>query len=166
MNDNFYIFKTGIGQDSHRFDKTTSKPCILGGVIFPNTNSLIADSDGDVILHSICNAISSISSIPILGGVAIELCKKKITDSKIYLEKAFLTLNKNQQIIHLAISIEALKPRLQDKINIIKKNIASILKMETSQIGITVTSGDFLTSFGKGEGIQCITIITVQEKKI
>lgn len=159
------IYKSGIGQDSHRFlPKESSKPCILGGLIFSDSSGLDADSDGDVILHSICNAISSITSVPILGGIAEDLCKKDgITDSRVYVERALLTLGKHK-IIHIALSIEGKCPRFQKRIDEMRGCLAEILHLKIEQIGITATSGDGLTDFGCGEGVQCFCIITVMEE--
>ena len=47
------------------------------------------------------------------------------------------------------------------QIDAMKENIAKICKINTSDIGITATTGEDLTAFGRGEGIQAITIITV-----
>ena len=97
--------RVGIGQDSHRFlPEDSAKPCVIGGIIFDEMPGLDADSDGDVVLHAICNAITSLSGVPILGGLAIELCHKNgITDSRVYLERALETLGK-QKIQHVALS--------------------------------------------------------------
>lgn len=159
------IYRTGIGQDSHRFEeKDLSKPFIFGGIVFEGVVGFSADSDGDVLLHSICNAISSLTGIPILGGLAIDLCKSGIKDSKVYLQKALETLvEKKQKIVHLAISIEGKKPRFQDKIENIKKSISSLMNIEEKQIGITATSGDGLGDFGKGLGVQCFCILSTME---
>lgn len=158
------VYRTGIGQDSHRFLASTfSKPCILGGVIFEKVAGLDADSDGDVVIHSICNAITSLSGVPILGGIARELCGKNgITDSQVYLKEAMKTLNK-QKVVHVALSIEGKKPFFQDKIEEMRGKIASIMVLPKEAVGITATSGDGLTDFGCGEGIQCFCILTTIE---
>lgn len=160
----FPIYRSGIGQDSHRFlSDDSSKPCVLGGIIFEDVPGLDADSDGDVILHSICNAISSVSGVPILGGIAQELCRKDgITDSRVYLEKALATL-KNKKIVHLALTIEGKRPRFQKRIEEMRLSIANMMQLKVEQIGITATSGDGLTDFGCGDGIQCFCIITTVE---
>ncbi|NGX36690.1 MAG: hypothetical protein K1000chlam1_01542, partial [Candidatus Anoxychlamydiales bacterium] len=82
-----------------------------------------------------------------------------ITDSKIYLEKAFESLG-SQQIQHLSITIEAQRPRMQKKIDLMRQKIAQILKLGISQVGITATSGDGLTDFGCGDGIQAFCVIS------
>jgi 2-C-methyl-D-erythritol 2,4-cyclodiphosphate synthase len=163
MNNKFPIYKTGIGQDSHRFEKNSKKPCILGGIIFEEESGFLAQSDGDVIFHSICNAISSISGEIILGKIATDLCiKDGITDSSIFVKKALETL-KNETIIHLAISIEAKKPLILKKHEQLKTSIANVLKLNSDQIGITATSGEGLTECGCGEGVSCICIITTAQ---
>lgn len=160
----FPRIRTGIGQDSHRFlPADSAKPCVVGGIIFPDVPGLAADSDGDVVYHAICNAITSVAGVPILGGIAIDLCHKDgITDSQVYLEKAVETL-RNQKIEHVALTIEGKKPRFQSQISAMQLKIATILKIDVSQVGITSTSGDGLTDFGCGEGVQCFCILTTIE---
>ena len=156
--------RTGLGQDSHRFlPEDSTKPCIIGGCVFEDVPGLSADSDGDVIFHAICNAITSVTHVPILGGVAIDLCHKDgITDSQVYLEKALATLGK-QKIEHISLALEAKRPRLQKHIPEIRKKVAGVMNLDISQVGITATSGDGLTDFGLGEGIQCLCILTTVE---
>ena len=154
--------KTGLGQDSHRFlPADASKPCILGGLIFNDAPGFSANSDGDVVLHAICNAISSLTGIRVLGGIADELLEKDgITDSSVYLEAALNLLGK-MQIDHLAISIEASRPHFGDLLDNMRAHIAKLMKIETSQVGITATTGEGLTDFGLGDGVQAFCILSV-----
>lgn len=157
-------FKVGIGQDSHRFlaDGTTKK-CIIGGIIFDDVPGLDADSDGDIVYHAICNAITSVAHVPILGGLAIELChKKKITDSQVYLEEALKTLG-NQKVEHVALTIEGKRPRMQKKVDEVRGQVAKVMNIHVDQVGLTVTSGDGLSDFGRGDGIQCFCVLTTIE---
>jgi len=158
------IIRTGLGQDSHRFlPQETAKPCVLGGVIFEHEPGFQANSDGDVIFHALCNAISSLTGEIILGVKADEILSRDgITDSRVYLEEALKTLG-NQQITHVAITIEARRPKILHKIPALRKSIAESMKLEVSQIGITATSGEGLTGFGLGEGVQVFCIITTLE---
>lgn len=154
--------KTGLGQDSHRFLKEKGdKVCTIGGVHFPEPPGLDADSDGDVVYHAICNAITSVTNVHILGDLAIKMCKSGITDSKEYLLEAKKSLGQ-QKISHIALSIEGKRPRMQTSLLQMRKNIAEILNLDISQIGITCTSGNNLGDFGAGLGIQCFCIITIE----
>ena len=157
--------RTGIGQDSHRFlPEDTSKPCMLGGVIFEGVPGFHANSDGDVIFHALCNAISSLTGQLILGVVADELYGKDgITDSSVYLQEAIKTLGK-QKITHVAITLEAKKPKFLEKIPEMRKNIAQVMNLHPDQIGITATSGEGLTDVGCGDGVHCFCIVTTVEE--
>lgn len=155
--------RTGIGQDSHRFlPPDSSKPCIIAGIIFDETPGFNANSDGDVVLHAICNAISSLTHVLILGGIADDLCLKDgITDSEVYLVEAMKTLGK-QTVTHVAITIEGKKPKFKPRLLEMRSNIARIMGLDISQVGITATSGEGLTDFGCGDGVQCFAIVTTE----
>lgn len=154
--------KAAIGQDSHRFDfNNTTKKLILGGVKIPNHAPLSGNSDADVILHSITNAISGITCVNILGSIADTMCQSGITDSSQYLIKALSYLDPSYVISHLSISIECKTPKLSPYIEDIRNNLSQLLNLSPSSIGITATSGEGLTDFGRGLGIQVLSIITV-----
>ncbi len=158
------IYRSGIGQASRRFvPEESSKPCIVGGVIFDEEPGLDAESDGDIVYHAICHAITSLSGIPILGGIARDLCRKDgITDSQVYVEKALETLGK-QRIVHVSLSLEGKRPQFEPKLDMMRKKIAKTLSIDTNQVGITVISGEGLTDFGCGDGLQCFAILTTVE---
>ena len=152
--------KVAIGQDSHKFDfNNQNKKLILGGIVFEGQPPLSGNSDADVILHSITNAVSGITCVNIIGKVSDDLCENGITDSKVYLEEALKYLK--DDIVHLSISIECKTPKISSKIAEIRTSLADILKINESQIGITATTGEGLSEFGKGNGIQVFTVITV-----
>jgi len=153
-------FKTGIGQDSHRFlSPDSSKPCVIAGRIFREVPGFHANSDGDVVYHAICNAITSITNVLILGGIADELCLNEgITDSAVYVKKAVESLE-DDKISHVAISLEGLKPKFKEHLLEMRQNVADVLEIDVSQVGITATTGESLTNVGCGEGVSCICVI-------
>ncbi len=153
--------KVGIGQDSHKIDyNNKEKKLILAGVEFEEEFSLLANSDGDVILHAITNAISGVTCKNILGKIADDMCNKRgIKDSKEYLIEALKYLN--EPISHISISIECKVPKINPKIEEMRKNIARILNINENCVGITATSGEELTEFGKGNGINVFACVTV-----
>lgn len=158
--------RTGIGQDSHRFlPPDSSKPCIIAGIIFDGVPGFNANSDGDVVFHAICNAISSLTGVLILGDIADDLCfKDGITDSEVYLLEAIKTL-KTQIVSHVAITIEGKKPKFKLRLLEMRANIARIMSLDISQVGITATSGEGLTDFGCGDGVQVFAIVTTEETR-
>lgn len=156
--------RTGIGQDSHRFlPPESAKPCVIAGIIFDGTPGFNANSDGDIVFHAICNAISSLTGILILGALADDMCLKDgITDSEVFLAEAMKTLGK-QEVSHVAVTIEAKKPKFKARLMEMRTNIARVMGLDVSQVGITATSGEGLTDFGCGDGVQCFAIVTTEE---
>lgn len=157
--------KVGIGQDSHRFDfEDKNKKLILAGVVFEDCPPLQGNSDADVVLHSITNAISGVTCVNILGKVSDEMCLGQgITDSKEYLKAALKHLG-NQKIVHVSISIECLVPKISPSIPKMRSSISRLLNIPESCVGITATSGEGLTQFGQGQGIQVFSCVTVKQK--
>lgn len=157
------MMKVGIGQDSHRFNETKGeKKLILGGVEFEAQLSMEANSDGDVVLHAITNAISGVTCQNILGKISDEMCLKQgILDSEAYVKEALKYLN--GRIVHLSISIECKVPKISPKIEEMRKKIARILQIGENSVGITATSGEGLTECGKGKGISVFACITVED---
>lgn len=152
--------KVAIGQDSHRIDyENKQKKLILGGIEFQEDYSLSANSDGDVVLHAITNAVSGITCQNVLGKIADDMCKRGITNSEEYLKEALKYLK--EEIAHLSISIECRTPKISPKIEEMRNNIARILHIQANQVGITATTGEGLTQCGKGNGISVFVCLTV-----
>ena len=153
--------RVGIGQDAHKFQiGQIAKKCTIGGITFDEVPGLDADSDGDIVLHAICNAISSITHIPILGGIAMKMCQEEgITDSREYIFEALKTLPP-WKISSVALSIVGKRPKFQNRANEMRSSVAKILSVTTDAVGITFVSGQELTPFGQGLGVQCIAVVT------
>ena len=163
------LYRSAIGQDSHAFaDETTpsDKKLLLGGVTIPDFPlSLRANSDGDVLLHALTNAISGITCRNILGTIADTMCKNGITDSAAYLQEALDDLQRqNRTLVHISFSVECAKPRLSPHIDAIRTSVARLTGLRPKDIGLTATSGEGLTAFGLGKGIAVLCIITVAEE--
>jgi len=153
--------KVAIGQDSHKIDYSNSdKKLVLGGIEFNEAFSLLANSDGDVVLHALTNAISGITCKNILGKIADDMCKRGIVNSEEYVKEALKYLK--EKIVHVSISIECKTPKISPKIDEMRINIARILGIDSNCVGITATTGEGLTECGKGNGIAVFCCITVE----
>ncbi len=158
------MVKVGLGQDSHRFcEDGDTKELVLGGVTIPGERGLAGNSDADVILHAVTNAVSGITTVNILGGKADELCLGKgIMDSSVYLKKGLEYLD-GYKLTHISLSIEALKPKLAPHTEAIRKNLSELLDMPIDSVAMTATTGEGLTDFGRGLGMQCLVVVTAQK---
>lgn len=156
--------KVGIGQDSHRVNENGDKPFVLGGVTFDEAFSLEGNSDSDVILHAITNAVSGVTGRPILGPVADRLCKAGDTDSKTYLKIALDDLAAiGYKPAHVSLTIECARPKILPKLEALRESVAALLGFTIADVGITATTGEGLTDFGKGLGVQAFAVLTAEK---
>lgn len=158
--------RIGLGQDSHQFDDQPKK-LLIGGFEIPNEPGLKANSDGDVILHALFNSLAQAIGERSISQYADDMCLKQgIKDSKEYLKVILNLLNeKHYKINNIGIMVEAKKPRLEQHHDNIKESISNLLKIEKENIGITFTSGEELSDYGKGLGIQCFAVSTINSVK-
>ncbi len=156
------MFRIGLGQDSHRFSTQADKTLVLAGIEVTDHPGLEANSDGDVIFHSLCNALSSALGGDSIGTWADKVCLEDgIKDSEKYVEYILKeVIKKGYNISNVSVCVEANKPRIPlSTIQRMKQNIARVLGLTHNAVGITFTSGEELTAFGRGEGIQVITTV-------
>ena len=155
--------RTGLGQDSHRFEAEKSgKALKLGGVIFENEKALAGNSDADVVLHALCNAISGVTGHNVLGAITDSMCQAGISDSREYVKTALKSLG-GMRITHVSVSLECAKPKIAGHVGVMREALAELLGLGVLDIGVTSTSGEGMTAFGKGEGIQALVIVTAVE---
>lgn len=152
--------KTGLGLDSHRFvEGASSKPLILGGVLFEDAPPLDGNSDADVILHAVTDAISGVTGMTIIGAVADEMCRRGIKDSREYLKSALESLGV-WRLTHVSIAVEGKRPPIAPRVPELRESIAQLLGLDVVDVCITATSGERLTDVGRGLGIHASAIVT------
>ena len=152
--------KTGLGLDSHRFIAGDSdKPFVLGGLVFDDAPALDGNSDADVILHALTDAISGITGKTVIGAVADRMCREGITDSQAYLKVALTDLG-GWRISHVSIALECLRPKIDPKVPALRKSIADLLGVGIGDVCVTATTGEGLTDCGRGLGIHASVVVT------
>ena len=158
------MFYVGFGQDSHHFvDEGAPKPLVLGGVTVPGQRGLKGNSDADVILHALFNALTQAVGGRSIGYYCDKLCLEDgITDSREYLKIPLAMIEEKGGVINnVGISVEGHRPRIEPLSDAIKQSVAQVLHIDVEQIGINATSGEKLTPFGRGEGLQAFVIVSL-----
>jgi 2-C-methyl-D-erythritol 4-phosphate cytidylyltransferase/2-C-methyl-D-erythritol 2,4-cyclodiphosphate synthase len=152
----------GFGMDSHRFIDESDKPCVLGGINIPEAPGFLANSDGDVLLHALFNAVAQAMGENSIGFFADPICESGVTDSSEYM-KIILGIMRSRlyEIGNIGVMIEGKKPRISGREKAIKNNLSRITGVSEDRIGITATSGEGLTDFGRGLGVQCFCVVTL-----
>ncbi len=158
--------RVSIGQDSHRFDEgpaARNRTCILGGVLFPGTPGFSANSDGDVMLHALTNAVSGITCRNVLGARADAMCRAGTTDSRAYLASALEDLAElGFSPVHVSFSVECSRPAISPRADELRASVGALLGLPPDCVGITATTGEGLTDFGRGLGVSVFCVLTVE----
>ena len=159
--------KLGLGEDSHRFaaDFIADKAFRLGGIDMSEGRlSSDGNSDGDLILHSLCNALLSAFGDKTFDPIAAPICAAGDTNSASYLQATLEHLAIHHQpftINQLLISLEGAQPRLAPQHEKIVHNLAQLLSINSNKIGLTYTTGEGLSDYGKGLGMHAYVLLTL-----
>jgi len=152
---------TGISSDVHELSPGES--LFLGGVKIPFKKGLLGHSDGDVVIHAICDAILGANAKGDLGKYFPSSNNKwKKVSSKVFLDETMKMLKKdNKEIKNIDIQIILQEPKLFEYLNIIEENISKLLKLSLNNINIKVTSTDGLGLIGSGDGIATLCAVNL-----
>ena len=147
------MFRCGFGYDVHRL--VSGRELILGGVKIPYSKGLSGNSDADVLIHSIIDALFGALALGDIGTFYPDndLAYKDI-DSRILLRKTYaLITEKGWKINNLDAVICCQQPKLQPFIKNMRTNLAADLLCEIGQISVKATTEEGLGISGQGEGI-------------
>jgi 2-C-methyl-D-erythritol 2,4-cyclodiphosphate synthase len=162
-------FRVGLGYDSHKLvDKNINQfPFLLGGVEIPFEKSCIAHSDGDVLIHALCDALLGAAALQDIGTQFPDNDPKyKNCNSKMLLENvAKLISQKGWLINNIDVTIIIEKPKLATYKELIKKNIASILDVSEENISIKAKTNEQQDSVGRGESVVAHVIVSIISKQ-
>jgi len=148
----------GIGYDIHKLAKGES--LILGGIKIESEIGTVAHSDGDVLIHSIIDALLGAASLGDIGDYFPDTSPKyKNIDSTELLLTVKEMLDKNgYSIVNIDATVVLEKPKLSDYKLTIKNNLAKILDISEKQINIKATTNEKLDSIGNSEAIAVFSV--------
>lgn len=155
--------RIGQGYDVHQLAE--GLPFILGGVTIPHSHGMVAHSDGDVLLHSICDALLGAAALRDIGFHFPDNSNDyKNIDSRILLRKTKeLLSNDNWTIGNIDATICLQKPKLLNYIPLMCENIANDLNIDIRDISIKATTTEKLGFVGREEGIAVFTVALIQK---
>ena len=114
-------------------------------------------------LHALCNALSTALGGKSISSLSDDMCKKGITNSKKYVEFILDEVKeRGYKLSNVAVMLEGKKPKMDEHVEKIKGALERMLKIKKENIGIAATSGEELTDFGKGLGMQCFVVVTLK----
>jgi len=146
-------FRIGHGYDVHRFGEGDF--IVLGGVKIPHHSGFIAHSDGDVLMHALCDALLGAIAAGDIGQHFPDTDQRyKNIDSAVLLEQTNqLLIEAGYAIANIDLTIVAQTPKMSPHIQAMSHTLAGILNMEKTQINIKATTTEGLGFCGRQEGI-------------
>ncbi len=145
--------RIGHGYDAHSFIE--GRPLILGGVTIPYEKGLAAHSDGDAVIHALCDALLGAAALGDIGAYFPDTKQEfKNIDSRILLRKVITLIEKqNMKINNVDITILAQAPKVAQHVPAMRKNISADIKTDVNNINIKATTTEGMGFIGRKEGI-------------
>ena len=164
-------FRVGIGFDVHQLEENNS--LILGGVKINHNKGTVAHSDGDVLIHALCDALLGSLSLGDIGLLFPDNSDKyKDIDSKfLFINVLKEIYKKGYKVVNIDISLVLERPKIQpfiiemrNKISLYSEDVLhNFTKIAFDDISIKATTNEKLGFIGKEKGVACHAIVLVEK---
>ena len=153
--------RTGQGIDFHRLEKGLK--LVIGGITIPSGKGCVAHSDGDVLIHAICDALLGAAG---LGDIGIHFPdtdpELKDIDSKILLQRTYSLLkHKGFVIINIDSTVCLERPKIADYVPGMRSVIANILEVGPENVSVKATTTERMGFTGREEGIAALASVLI-----
>ena len=156
-------YRVGQGYDVHRLAE--GETLWLGGILIPHYKGTVAHSDGDVVIHAICDALLGAAKLRDIGThFPDNSAEFKNIDSKILLKMSNdLIKSKGYEIVNIDCTISAEQPKLKPFIPDMELTMAKVLEIEADQISVKATTTEKLGFEGREEGISVNAVVLLKK---
>jgi len=156
--------RIGHGFDAHRFGEGDS--VTIGGVAIPHTQGLIAHSDGDVLIHAICDAILGAMALGDIGKhfPDNDPAFKNIDSSELLKSVMQSASDKGYKVGNLDCTVIAQAPRLGAHIPAMQTKLSGLLNVESGAVNVKATTTEKMGYTGRGEGISAHAVVLMQSQ--
>ena len=155
--------RVGHGYDAHRF--ANGDHVILGGVKIPHTQGLAAHSDGDVLIHALCDALLGAAGLGDIGRHFPDTDAAYAgIDSRILLRKVVIELKgQGLAVSNADITVIAQQPRLGAYVRQMAEILASDLQIMANRVNVKATTTEKMGFTGRREGIAAHAVVLLHE---
>jgi len=154
-------YRVGLGFDVHRL-RRSKRPLVLAGIKVPSPLSLVAVSDGDVVMHAIADSICGAACLGDIGDYfPPQAVSSKDIDSKRIIRKILQRCRRAYSLVNVDVTIVAEKPRLVKYKKAMKQSLSSLLG--TKAVNIKIKSKEGLDILGAKNAISCIAVVLLQQ---
>lgn len=156
--------RIGSGFDVHAF--TDGDSVILGGVRIAHNRSLLAHSDGDVLIHALCDALLGAMA---LGDIGVHFppsdSRWKGVDSSVLLAHCHEMIRaRGHELVNADITVICEMPKITPHVAAIRAHLAGVLKISVAAISVKATTTERLGFTGRGEGIAAHAVVLLEKK--
>ena len=157
------MMRVGQGIDAHAF--RDGGTLVLGGVTIPYERSLEAHSDGDVVLHALCDALLGAAGMGDIGQhfPPDDAEYENIDSRKLVRRVVELISAQGFHIANADLTIVAQAPKLASHIDAMCENIGSDLQVSIGQVNVKATTTEHMGFTGRGEGIAAFAVVLLDE---
>ena len=153
--------RIGHGYDAHTFAE--GRPLVLAGVTIPHSHGLAAHSDGDAVIHALCDALLGAAALGDIGSYFPDTDDSYSNiDSRVLLRRVVTLLQeKNLSIVNLDVTILAQSPKMAPFLSAMKANLSQDTGTPVENINIKATTTEGMGFIGRKEGIavHAVTLI-------
>lgn len=157
-------YRVGIGYDIHRL--VEERRLILGGVEIPYIKGLLGHSDGDALLHAICDAILGAAGLGDIGELFPDTdTEYEGASSSLFLEKALaLAKDKGLELVNIDTVVIAEEPRLLPFKKKIVSTIAGLTGLGEDCIGLKAKTNEGISEIGEAQAIACYASVLLRRR--
>ena len=150
--------RIGHGFDAHRF--ADGVPLVLGGVRVPHDQGLAAHSDGDVVIHALCDALLGAAALGDIGKHFPDSSDEfENIDSRILLRTVVERLAESgHAVINADVTIVAQAPKLAPHMDAMRSNLAADLGVDADRVSVKATTTEGMGFTGRGEGVAAFAV--------
>lgn len=156
-------FRVGFGYDSHRF--APDRPLVLGGVHIPFEQGLAAHSDGDVLIHALCDALLGAAALKDIGTHFSDTDGAfEGIDSTLLLARVVELLHKKGwRVNNIDCTLILEQPKMKPYIDEMTQQLSRLLDLDPDRCSIKAKTNEKMGFTGHGEGIAAMVVITIQQ---
>lgn len=156
------MLRIGQGYDAHRFQ--AGNHVVLGGVNIPFEHGLAAHSDGDVLLHAICDALLGAAALGDIGRHFPDSSPEfKGIDSRMLLRRvAALLGGAGYRVVNVDATLICERPRIAPHVALMRERIAADLDIAAGCINVKGTTTERMGFTGRGEGIAATAVALIE----
>ncbi len=155
-------YRVGFSKDIHKL--VENRKLIIAGVVIPFGLGELAHSDGDVLYHALAESILGALALGDLGKHFPDTSNDTLNmdSSLIVKEVVKMMKDKGYKVNNVDIFVSLEKPKLKDYIELMRKNVASILEVELNQVSIKAGTNEGCGEVGRGEAIEASSMIMLK----